>query len=80
MLFYFLTTILSIVGLSLTLQSGFFKEPLGTFLFAALIAMGLSSFKQLISQMNHLFVERRNQKRIKRVIARMHSSSRKRST
>ena len=80
MLFYFLTTILSIVGLSLTLQSGFFKEPLGTFLFAALIAMGLSSFKQLISQMNHLFVERRNQKRIKRVVARMHSSSRKRST
>lgn len=80
MLFYFLTTILSIVGLSLTFQSGYFKEPLGTFLFAALIAMGLSSFKQLLSHTNHLYIERRNQKRIKRVVARMHSTSRKRST
>lgn len=80
MLFYFLTTVLSIIGLSLSIQSGFFTEPVGTFLFAALIAMALSSFKQMLSHMNHVLVERRNQKRIKRVISRMHSTSRKRST
>ena len=80
MLFYFLTTVLSIIGLSLSLQSGFFTEPVGTFLFAALIAVALSSLKQLLSQMNDMMIERRNQKRIKRVVARMHSTSRKRST
>ena len=78
--FYFLTTILSVVGLSVSLQTGFFKDPIGTFLFAALLAMGLSSFKQLISQVNVILKERRNQKRIDRIVARMHSSSRKRST
>ncbi|WP_215192388.1 hypothetical protein [Exiguobacterium sp. s7] len=80
MLFYFLTTILSVVGLSVSLQTGFFKDPIGTFLFAVLLAMGLSSFKQLIAQTNVLLIERRNQKKIKRIVARMHSTTRKRST
>lgn len=80
MLFYFLTTILSVVGLSVSLQTGFFKDPIGTFLFAVLLAMGLSSFKQLVAQTNVLLIERRNQKKIKRIVARMHSGTRKRST
>ncbi|KGI84196.1 MULTISPECIES: hypothetical protein [Exiguobacterium] len=80
MLFYFLTTILSVVGLSVSLQTGFFKDPIGTFLFAVLLAMGLSSFKQLVAQTNVLLIERRNQKKIKRIVARMHSTTRKRST
>ncbi|TCI20795.1 hypothetical protein EVJ33_12895 [Exiguobacterium sp. SL-10] len=80
MLFYFLTTILSVVGLSVSLQTGFFKDPIGTFLFAVLLAMGLSSFKQLVAQTNVLLIERRNEKKIKRIVARMHSSTRKRST
>ncbi|MFC4684904.1 hypothetical protein [Exiguobacterium sp. s149] len=80
MLFYFLTTILSVLGLSVSLQTGFFKDPIGTFLFAVLLAMGLSSFKQLVAQTNVLLIERRNQKKIKRIVARMHSSTRKRST
>ncbi|WP_058765735.1 hypothetical protein [Exiguobacterium chiriqhucha] len=80
MLFYFLTTILSVVGLSVSLQTGFFKDPIGTFLFTVLLAMGLSSFKQLVAQTNVLLIERRNQKKIKRIVARMHSSTRKRST
>ncbi|UTT42339.1 hypothetical protein [Exiguobacterium aurantiacum] len=80
MLFYFLTTILSVVGLSVSLQTGFFKDPIGTFLFAVLLAMGLSSFKQLVAQTNVMLIERRNEKKIKRIVARMHSSTRKRST
>lgn len=80
MLFYFLTTILSIIGLASLLQSEFYKDPIGTFLFAVLIAMGLSSFKQLLMQTNYFFIERRNQRRIKRVVSRMRSTSRKRST
>lgn len=80
MLFYFLTTVLSVVGLSLSLQTGFFMNPIGTFLFAALLAMGLSSCKQLLSRTNSFFIERRNQKRIARIVARMHAPSRKRST
>ncbi|STO09032.1 MULTISPECIES: hypothetical protein [Exiguobacterium] len=80
MLFYFLATILSVVGLSVSFQTGFFKDPTGMFLFAALLAMGLSSLKQLASQTNVLLKERRDQKRINRIVARMHSSSRKRST
>ena len=80
MLFYFLTTILSVVGLSVSLQTGFFKDPIGTFLFAVLLAMGLSSFKQLVAQTNVLLIERRNQKKIKRIVARMHSTTLKRST
>ncbi|WP_215143424.1 hypothetical protein [Exiguobacterium qingdaonense] len=80
MIFYFLTTILSTAGLAFLFQSQLYKDPIGTFLFAVLIAMGLSSFKQLFMQTNDFFVERRNQKRIKRVVARMHSTTRRRST
>lgn len=80
MVFYFLTTILSFVGLSVSLQTGFFKDPIGIFLFAVLLAMGLSSCKQLLAQANGFFIERRNQKKIKRIMERMHSSTRKRST
>ncbi|MDA5561568.1 hypothetical protein PJK55_12570 [Exiguobacterium sp. MMG028] len=80
MIFYFLTTILSTVGLAFLFQSELYKDPIGTFLFAVLIAMGLSSFKQLFMQASEFFVERRNQKRIKRVVERMHSTTRKRST
>ncbi|WP_214701132.1 MULTISPECIES: hypothetical protein [unclassified Exiguobacterium] len=80
MIFYFLTSILSVVGLAFLFQTELYKDPIGTFLFAILIAMALSSFKQLVMQANEFFAERRNQKRIKRVVARMHSTTRKRST
>lgn len=78
--FYFFTTILSFIALSVTIQTGFFKDPVGTFLFAALLAMGLSSCKQLVTQLNWLMQQRRSQKRINRIVERMHSTSRKRST